>query len=117
MAYFDDLPFVVCFQQLRIPDDFEVFVYSGLKNSLCTITHDEDGVTKEIWSIGGMTTNCIPTPIHHEGVVYLMSGFRGSALQAIRLEGARELVLEVDPATEAFVSDRANWLRPILVRN
>ena len=44
---------------------------------------------KEIWSIGGMTTNCIPTPIHHEGVVYLMSGFRGSALQAIRLEGAK----------------------------
>ena len=39
------------------------------------------------------------------------------AIPAIRLEGARELVLEVDPATEAFVSDRANWLRPILVRN
>jgi outer membrane protein assembly factor BamB len=41
-----------------------------------------------IWSIGGMTTNCIPTPIHQDGVVYLMSGFRGSALQAIKLEGA-----------------------------
>ena len=43
---------------------------------------------EEIWSIGGMTTNCVPTPIHHDGVVYLMSGFRGSALQAIKLEGA-----------------------------
>lgn len=35
---------------------------------------------------------------------------------AIDLAGAGELVLEVDTATEAFVSDRANWLRPILVR-
>lgn len=39
------------------------------------------------------------------------------AIPAIGLEGARELILEVDPATEAFVSDRANWLRPILVRS
>ncbi|MEM6675525.1 MAG: PQQ-binding-like beta-propeller repeat protein, partial [Planctomycetota bacterium] len=41
-----------------------------------------------IWSIGGMTTNCIPMPIEFEGIVYLMSGFRGAALQAIQLEGA-----------------------------
>ncbi|MEZ6016465.1 MAG: PQQ-binding-like beta-propeller repeat protein [Planctomycetota bacterium] len=44
---------------------------------------------KLIWSIGGMTTNCIPTPIYHEGVVYLMSGFRGAMLQAIRLADAK----------------------------
>ncbi len=44
---------------------------------------------EEVWSCTGMTTNCIPTPIHRDGVVYLMSGFRGNALQAIRLSGAR----------------------------
>ncbi|MEM9383345.1 MAG: NPCBM/NEW2 domain-containing protein, partial [Planctomycetota bacterium] len=33
----------------------------------------------------------------------------------IRLNGVAELVLEVDPAGE-FVLDRANWLRPMLVR-
>lgn len=38
------------------------------------------------------------------------------AIPAIDLTQASELVLEVDAATEAFVSDRANWLRPILVR-
>lgn len=37
------------------------------------------------------------------------------AFPAIDLTQASELVLEVDAATEAFVSDRANWLRPILV--
>lgn len=42
----------------------------------------------------------------------------GDPPQAIQLDlkGVKQLVLEVDPATEAFVSDRANWLRPILVR-
>lgn len=41
----------------------------------------------------------------------------GDPLQAVdvSLDGVRELVLEVDPATEAFVSDRANWLRPLLI--
>jgi outer membrane protein assembly factor BamB len=42
-----------------------------------------------LWSCGGMTQNCIPTPIHRDGVVYLMSGFRGAALQAISLDGAK----------------------------
>jgi len=37
------------------------------------------------------------------------------AMPAIDLAQASELILEVDAATEAFVSDRANWLRPILV--
>lgn len=43
---------------------------------------------KEVWSLSGMTLNAIPSPIHHNGLVYLMSGFRGNALQAIRLQGA-----------------------------
>jgi outer membrane protein assembly factor BamB len=43
---------------------------------------------EEIWSLSGMTLNCVPTPIHADGVVFLMSGFRGNALQAVRLRGA-----------------------------
>lgn len=41
-----------------------------------------------IWSCRGMTVNCIPTPIYADGLVYLMSGYRGQMLQAVRLEGA-----------------------------
>ena len=41
-----------------------------------------------IWECSGMTTNTIPSPVVENGVVYVMSGFRGNALQAIRLEGA-----------------------------
>jgi len=42
-----------------------------------------------IWSLSGMTENCIPTPIHAKGVVYLMSGYRGQMLQAVQLEDAK----------------------------
>ncbi|HQU71247.1 MAG TPA: PQQ-binding-like beta-propeller repeat protein [Calditrichia bacterium] len=42
-----------------------------------------------IWELGGMTTNTIPSPVSANGVVYVMSGFRGNALQAIRLKGAK----------------------------
>ena len=35
---------------------------------------------------------------------------------AISLVGARELVLEVDPTEDLFVADRADWLRPLLVK-
>ncbi len=41
-----------------------------------------------LWETGGMTVNTIPSPVHADGVVYATSGFRGSALRAIRLAGA-----------------------------
>lgn len=41
-----------------------------------------------IWEASGMTLNAIPTPFHQDGVIYLTSGFRGSALMAIALKGA-----------------------------
>lgn len=41
-----------------------------------------------IWSLSGMTVNCIPIPIHDNGIVYLMSGYRGKMLQAVSLAGA-----------------------------
>ncbi len=41
-----------------------------------------------IWSLPGMTTNTIPSPVHRDGVVYLTSGFRGNMLQAVALDTA-----------------------------
>ena len=40
---------------------------------------------KELWSCSGQTANAIPSPVAQANVVYLTSGFRGNALQAIRL--------------------------------
>lgn len=44
---------------------------------------------RELWSIGGMTVNVVPTPVEADGVVYLTSGFRGHVLQAVDLARAR----------------------------
>ena len=38
-----------------------------------------------VWQSTGQTGNCIPTPIVSGDMVYLISGYRGSALQAIKL--------------------------------
>ena len=43
---------------------------------------------KIVWSCSGMTTNTIPTPNYRDGTAYLMSGFRGANLQAVKLQGA-----------------------------
>ena len=40
---------------------------------------------EEVWRGPGLTANVVPTPIVDDGVVYAMSGFRGAALQAIKL--------------------------------
>ena len=42
-----------------------------------------------VWTCTGMTANCIPSPVYRDGVIYLMSGFRGNKLQAIKLAGAK----------------------------
>jgi len=41
-----------------------------------------------IWEGTGMTRNVIPNPVYSDGILYLMSGYRGTALQAIDLEKA-----------------------------
>lgn len=38
-----------------------------------------------IWEHAGLTGNVIPSPVAADDIVYVMSGFRGSALYAIRL--------------------------------
>lgn len=42
-----------------------------------------------IWLCTGLTSNVIPIPMVENGIVYVMSGYRGSALQAIDLSKAR----------------------------
>jgi outer membrane protein assembly factor BamB len=42
-----------------------------------------------IWTTTGLTRNVIPNPIYADGILYVMSGFRGSALQAIDLKKAQ----------------------------
>jgi outer membrane protein assembly factor BamB len=42
-----------------------------------------------VWETGGLTMNPIPSPVAFDGLVILMSGFRGNALKAIRYADAK----------------------------
>ena len=42
-----------------------------------------------VWEDDGLTELAVPTSIASDGIVYVTSGFRGAAMRAIRLAGAR----------------------------
>jgi len=42
-----------------------------------------------VWESDGLTMNTIPSPVHADGLVFLMSGFRGNDLKAIRVADAK----------------------------
>lgn len=42
-----------------------------------------------MWQVSGLTANVIPSPIVSDDVAYLMSGYKGTVLQAINLVGAK----------------------------
>jgi len=44
---------------------------------------------KTIWTCSGMTLNVVPTPVYADDMVFVMSGFRGAALRAIKLSEAK----------------------------
>jgi len=46
---------------------------------------------KELWSCAGQTANAIPSPVADADTVYVTSGFRGAALQAIKLGSTGDL--------------------------
>ncbi len=57
-----------------------------------SLTRSYDAKTGELlWQCKGMTDNVIPTPIVAFDKVFLISGFRGSALQAVRLDRTGDL--------------------------
>jgi len=49
-------------------------------------TRAYDVATGEVvWEAGGLTPNVIPTPVVGHGMIYVMSGFQGNSIQAIKL--------------------------------
>lgn len=70
-----------------------VVEHAGRKQIITNATHrvrSYDFETGELlWECRGMTLNTIPSPVAADGLVFVTSGFRGNALLAIRLDGAR----------------------------
>jgi len=59
-----------------------------ITNATANITGYDLETGDVIWFSTGMTRNVIPNPVYKNGILYVMSGFRGNALQAIDLSRA-----------------------------
>jgi outer membrane protein assembly factor BamB len=70
-----------------------------------------------IWECGGMTMNAIPTPVTANGIVYVMSGFRGNALLAIRLAGAKGNITDSDAIVWKHGKDTPYAPSPLLFQD
>jgi outer membrane protein assembly factor BamB len=57
-----------------------------------------------VWETAGLTMNPIPSPVAADGLVILMSGFRGNSLKAIRIAEAKGTV--TGPPAIAWTLDR-----------
>lgn len=59
-----------------------------LSGTEASISYDLDS-GEEIWRCAGLGLNVVPTPLTGHGMVYLMSGYRGSYVIAVKLDEAR----------------------------
>ncbi len=67
-----------------------------------------------IWECAGMTMNAIPMPVEADGIVYIMTGFRGNALLAIRLSEAKGNITGTDAIIWKFDKDTPYTPSPVL---
>ena len=70
-----------------------------------------------IWECSGMTANAIPTPVTADGIVYLTSGFRGSALLAIRLDMASGDITDSEAIVWRYDKNTPYAPSPLLYEN
>jgi outer membrane protein assembly factor BamB len=69
-----------------------------------------------LWESSGMTQNVIPSPVFGDGLVFLASGFRGNALQAIRLASAKGDVSGTDAIAWTYDRDAPYVPTPLLYK-
>jgi outer membrane protein assembly factor BamB len=71
---------------------------------------------EERWRAGGLTPNAIPSPVYGDGIVYVTSGFRGNALQAIRVKQAKGEVTAAPALLFRYDKDTPYVPSPLLYR-
>ena len=68
-----------------------------------------------VWEGDGLTMNPIPSPVYDDEMVYLMSGFQGNDLRAVRLARARGMIDGTDAVAWSYDRDTPYVPSPILV--
>lgn len=70
-----------------------------------------------IWECEGLTGNVTPHPVYDNGMVYVMSGYRGYSLMAIRLAGAEGDISGTDAIAWSVKENTSYVPSPLLVNN
>jgi len=68
-----------------------------------------------VWESDGLTMNAIPSPVYGDGLAFLMSGFRGNDLKAIRLADAKGNIDGTEAIVWSFDRDTPYVPSPLLV--
>lgn len=67
-----------------------------------------------VWQAGGLTMNPIPSPVAENGMAFLMSGFQGNMLKAIKLSDAKGEVAGPPAVAWTFARDTPYVPSPLL---
>ncbi len=67
-----------------------------------------------VWDMAGLTMNPIPSPVSRDGIAYLMSGFRGNSLKAVRLADAKGDITNSPAVAWTFERDTPYVPSPLL---
>ena len=68
-----------------------------------------------IWTSTGLTRNVIPNPVYANGILYAMSGFRGSAMQAIDLSKAKGDITGTDAILWTYDQETPYTPQPLVM--
>ncbi|MEN8117852.1 MAG: PQQ-binding-like beta-propeller repeat protein [Bacteroidota bacterium] len=84
--------------------------------SATTNIRSNDFETGELlWTSTGLTRNVIPVPVYGDGMLYLTSGFRGAALQAIDLSKAKGDIAQTDAIVWRYDENTPYTPNPVLM--
>lgn len=68
-----------------------------------------------VWECTGMTRNVIPNPMFADGILYLMSGFRGNAIKAVDLAKAKGDITGTPAILWEYNQDASYTPSPVLM--
>ena len=68
-----------------------------------------------VWEGEGLTMNPIPSPVHADGMVIMMSGFQGNDLRAIRIAEAKGVIDGTSAVAWSLARDTPYVPSPVLV--
>jgi outer membrane protein assembly factor BamB len=68
-----------------------------------------------VWECTGLTRNVIPNPVYANGILYVMSGYRGNALLAIDLAKAKGNITDTGVILWKYAQDTPYTPSPVLM--